>query len=118
MLTSLLPDQSLYTINYTIPDYVDDMSYISSWQLPAFKSEGRKDTVGLRLNPTNNLTIDISKEIFHLNNTNFPAFESIKLVHKIDNRMSIGLSHKSSEYIDEYFKNTYTDKSVFLRINY
>lgn len=116
--TSYSKLHSLYTINHTLPDYVSEYGNTFLWQLPAFKSEGRKDTVGLRLKLANNLTVDISKEIFHLNNINLPAFESIKLIHKIDNRMSIGFSHKSSKYIDRYFQNTYTEKSVFLRIGF
>ena len=116
--TSYSKLHSLYTIVYTIPDYVSEYGNMLSWQLPAFRYEGRKDTVGLRFKPTNNLTVDISKEIFHLNNIDLPSFENIKLIHKIDNRISIGFSHKSSEYVDRYYKNSYTEKSAFLRIGF
>ena len=111
---------SSYTIIHTRPQYAVDMglSYLYSWQLPAFKHEGRKDIFGVKFKPVNNLTVDISKEIFHLNNVNLPSFESIKLIHKIDNRISIGFNHKSSEYTDKYYKNTHTEKSVFLRISF
>ena len=61
---------SSYTIIHTRPQYAVDMglSYLYSWQLPAFKHEGRKDIFGVKFKPVNNLTVDISKEIFHLNN--------------------------------------------------
>jgi len=111
---------SSYTVVHTRPQYAVDMglSYLYNFQLPVFKHEGRKDIFGVKFKPVNNLTVDISKEIFHLNNVNLPSFESIKLIHKIDNRISIGFNHKSSEYTDKYYKNTHTEKSVFLRIGF
>ena len=111
---------SSYTVVHTRPQYAVDMglSYLYNFQLPVFKHEGRKDIFGVKFKPVNNLTVDISKEIFHLNNVDLPSFESIKLIHKIDNRISIGFNHKSSEYTDKYYKNTHTEKSVFLRIGF
>ena len=82
------------------------------------KAEGRVETYGVNVYPYKDFMIDISKDIYNLNNLDVPDKRVIKLVYKINNTISIGLDQTYSEYENIYQKGNTTEESLFLRTKF
>ena len=80
--------------------------------------EGAINTVGVKIYPYKDFTIDINRDIFNLNGANAPDKNNVKFIHKVNSNLSIGFGYSNSEYIDTYSNVKNNEKSLLMRMNF